>query len=125
MADLSNGINDEDEATRVSTLLLRLTKTYNCHISTVIHQNKNDNFATGHLGSAVTKKAEIIISVTRDNSNKANSEVNCDMSRSIDFEPFLFSINTDGLPEISGQKPVKVVQSYYDKEIEDPNYVPF
>lgn len=104
IADLSNGINDEDEATRVSTMLLRLTKVYNCHICTVIHQNKNDNFATGHLGSAVTKKAEIIISVLKDGSDRAQSEVNCDNSRGVDFDPFTFRINGDGLPEIIAKK---------------------
>lgn len=100
IADLANAINDEIEATRVSTMLLRLTKVYGCHISTVIHQNKNDNFATGHLGSSIMKKAEIIISVTKNSSDKTMSEVNCDMSRAIDFEPFNIRINEDGIPEV-------------------------
>lgn len=100
IADLASGINDEDEATRVVSLLLRWTKDYECHIATVIHQNKNDNFATGHLGSAIMKKTEIIISVTKDPQNFNESTVECPDSRSIGFKPFKLVINRDGLPEI-------------------------
>lgn len=100
IADLATAINDEDEATRVVSLLMRWTKDYHCHISTVIHQNKNDNFATGHLGSSITKKCEIIISVTKDETDPFSSIVNCDMSRGVDFKPFKLYVNKEGLPEI-------------------------
>lgn len=115
IADLALGINDEEEATRVTTILLQLTKIYNCHISAIIHQNKNDNFATGHLGSAIMKKAEIIISVAKNCADKRMGDVNCDMSRGIDFDPFSFIINFDGLPEVCGyEKPT--VSNVYQKE---------
>lgn len=117
IADLANGINDEDEATRVSTLMLKWSKIYNCHIATVIHQNKNDNFATGHLGSSIMKKAEIIISVTKIEKNI--SEISCDLSRGIDFEAFQITINRDGIPEVLGNITKKVVPSYYDIDKED------
>ena len=42
VADLVNAINDEVEATKIVTMLLKYTALYNCHISTVIHQNKNN-----------------------------------------------------------------------------------
>lgn len=121
IADLAVGINEEEEATRVATMLLKLTKNYNCHISTVLHQNKNDNFATGHLGSAIMKKAEIIISVTKDNSNPYLSEVNCDMGRGVDFESFEFRINEDGMPEIIDKNAIidniaNTKSNYYETE---------
>jgi hypothetical protein len=101
IADLAYAINDEIEATRVSSMLLRLTKVYDTHICVIIHQNKNDNFATGHLGSSIMKKAELIMSVTKGKSNKNISQVNCDMIRGVpDFQPFDIIINQDGLPEI-------------------------
>lgn len=108
VADLANAINDELEATRVSTMFLRLTKVYNCHISTVIHQNKNDNFATGHLGSSIMKKAEMLISVSKSKTESGISEVNCDYSRGADFEPFEMSINEHGIPEIKGNIKKKI-----------------
>jgi len=108
VADLANAINDELEATRISTMFLRLTKVYNCHISTVIHQNKNDNFATGHLGSSIMKKAEILISVSKSKCENNISEITCDYNRGIDFEPFEMLINEEGIPEIRGQIKKKV-----------------
>ncbi len=119
IADLANGINDEDEATRVVTILLRLSKTHNCHIVTVLHQNKNDNFATGHLGSAVMKKAEIVISVSKSKDIPHSSEVSNDMSRGVDFEPFQVTINQDGIPEITGVSKRKAYTPEFDNEKED------
>lgn len=101
IADLANAINDEVEASRVVTCLMKWTKTYNVHICTVIHQNKNDNYATGHLGSSILKKAECVISVTKDESDNTRSEVNCDLIRgTYDFDKFAFIINDKGLPEV-------------------------
>ena len=102
VADLANAINDELEATRISTMFLRLTKVYNCHISTVIHQNKNDNFATGHLGSSIMKKAEILISVSKSKTENGVSEVTCDYNRGVDFEPFDMFIDGEGIPKVKG-----------------------
>jgi len=133
IADLATAINDEEEATRVTTMMLRLTKQYNCHISTVIHQNKNDNFATGHLGSSIMKKAEMLMSVMK-SKETGLSDVTCDLSRGIDFEPFCFSVNSDGIPEISGT-PVRTksdpivpsfeIQGYINTKENDPDYCPF
>lgn len=97
IADLGKAINDEEEATRVTGLLLKWSKNYDCHIATILHQNKNDNFATGHLGSSVMKKAEIVFSVTKDNDS---SKINCDFSRGIDFNEISFTIDETGIPVI-------------------------
>jgi hypothetical protein len=103
IADLANAINDEIEASRIVTLLLRWTKEYNCHICTVIHQNKRDSFATGHLGSSIMKKAEAVISVDKSETNGTTSVVSCDLIRGVyDFEPFSFQIDDEGLPVIIG-----------------------
>ncbi len=120
IADLATAINDEDEATRVATMLLRLTKQYNCHIVTVLHQNKQNDFATGHLGSAVTKKAEIIISVTKTD-DAAVSNIKCDMSRALDFDKFSIMIDDKGFPQACECIPEteieeKIYTSYYDKD---------
>jgi len=101
IADLAVAINDEEEASRVVSLLMRWSKIYNCHIVVVIHQNKNDNYATGHLGSSVTKKAETIIEVTKDNESYSRSHVSCNMIRgAADFDDFIFEINEHGLPVV-------------------------
>ncbi len=122
IADLATAINDEDEATRVSSILLRLTADYQCHIVTVLHQNKNDNFATGHLGSMVMKKAELIVSVTRCREDKDSSIVESDYSRGIDFDSFMMTINWDGIPEMGEgiQFTKKEKKTFNGKEEENP-----
>lgn len=101
ITDLATAINDEMEATRVVSLLLKWTKVYNCHISVVIHENKNDSYATGHIGSAILKKAEAIIGVEKDTEDKYKSKIICDMIRGVaDFEDFVLEIDDKGIPEI-------------------------
>lgn len=111
IADLATAINDEIEASRVVSLLMKWTKLYNVHIIVIIHQNKNDNYATGHLGSAILKKSECIISVTKDPDNSLRSEVSCDLIRGAsDFDNFAFVINDNGLPEIEVNESVNYTQ---------------
>lgn len=101
IADLANAINDEIEASRVVSLLLKWTKVYNLHIIVIIHQNKNDNFATGHLGSSIMKKAECVMSVTKDTTDASRSEVKCDYIRgAMEFDDFSIIIDEAGMPYV-------------------------
>ena len=105
IADLAKGNNDEEEAIRVSSLLMRWTKQYDCHIMTAIHQNKADNWATGHLGSAILKKAEMVIGIEKDDADKSQSVVSCQFARGVtEFEDFTLSIDSDGLPVFNDGK---------------------
>lgn len=126
IADLAFAINDELEATRVSTMLLRLTKDYHCHITTVIHQNKQDNFATGHLGSSIMKKAEIIIEASKNTANKYLTDVASNISRGPEFEPFCIGINERGLPYVAedGVANAHANETFRTDELHD-NEAPF
>lgn len=101
IADLAKANNDEEEATRVVSLLMRWTKQYNCHITTIIHQNKNNEHATGHLGSFILKKAECVIAVQKDENDFRRSTVECQLIRgAADFNNFEIEIDENGLPQI-------------------------
>ncbi len=101
IADLATAINDEEEASRVVSLLMKWTKMYNCHITVIIHQNKNDNYATGHLGSAIIKKAECVISVQNSPNDNYKSEVSCDLIRGApSFDDFEIEIDDHFMPSI-------------------------
>lgn len=120
VADLANAINDELEASRVVGLLMRWTKIYQVHITTIIHQNKNDNFATGHLGSGVMKKSECVISVEKDPKVKNCSKISCDLIRGVqDFDDFTLEINHDGLPIFyyEERKVPKIDKMFQDEEV--------
>ena len=69
IADLVNDANDLREANQVVSKLLNWSKVLNCHIINVIHQTKGAGYATGHLGSAVTKKCETVLKCTADRDN--------------------------------------------------------
>jgi len=100
VADLAKSINNEEEAISIVKNLEKLSNEYDLHFCCNVHQNKNDSFATGWLGSQLMKKAETIIKVTKDVTDNSISHVEPDLMRGEDFEPFSFQINSSGLPEI-------------------------
>lgn len=96
---LTIGINDEAEATSLTSKFLKWTSDYNIHLILLLHQNKNDLNARGHIGTEVLNKAETTLSVTKDAKNDIFI-VSCEYSRDIPFDDFGFSI-VDGLPVAS------------------------
>ena len=98
--DLVRNINSEEEATDIASKLMKWTYDLNLHIITVIHMNKGDKSARGHIGSEIQNKSETVISVTKDITDKTISNVKHEFARGMDFEDFTFTI-TGGLPDIS------------------------
>ena len=70
------------------------------HILTVIHVNKGDKNATGHLGGELTKKGETVAEVSRDKKFKNISLVKPTECRGMEFADLAFSIDDKGMPEI-------------------------
>ena len=124
IADLVSALNDELEATRVTSMLLKYTALYNTHVSVVIHENKANDYATGHIGSAVLKKAEIIISVTKCKNIPDSPDVVCDYSRGYGFEPFVMTINEHGYPYVNSNAKATSVKekAFYEEVIIDPPF---
>jgi hypothetical protein len=98
--DLITSINDEQEATMVSSKLLKWTEELNIHIVVVLHKNKTNNDARGHIGSELLNKAETVLSVTKSTEDKDISIVESQESRNTDAQQFAFEIDKDGLPKI-------------------------
>jgi hypothetical protein len=98
--DLINDINSPEDATFIATKLLKWTANAGCHIVTVLHQNKGDTNARGHVGTELINKAETTISVARDEKDKSVSTVTAEYCRDREFEPFAIRITETGLPEI-------------------------
>lgn len=95
--DLVTSINDEQQATMIITKLMKWSEDRNIHIIVVLHQNKSNAFARGHLGTELINKAELVLSVTKQNVNEEISIVKPEFSRDIQPEPFAFTV-IDGLP---------------------------
>jgi len=99
--DLVTSINDEAEATMIASKLLKWTEEKNIHIVNVLHQNKSDNNARGHIGTELINKAETVLSVTKNEQDKDISIVEAQMCRNREPEPFAFEINENGLPVLA------------------------
>lgn len=97
--DIVTSINDEEQATDLANKLLKWTEERRIHIITVLHQNKSDFNARGHIGTELINKAEITVSVTVDSHDKEISKVESEYCRHKEFEPFAIRINDNGLPE--------------------------
>ena len=72
----------------------------NIHIHTILHQNKGDENARGHIGTELSNKAETVLQVEKDSKNPDISTVKTAHIRAVDFEPFAFRINEEALPEL-------------------------
>lgn len=96
--DLITSINDESEATMVASKLLKWTEERNIHIITVLHQNKSDTNARGHIGTELINKAETVLSITKEESNPDISTMKAEFCRNREPDPFSFEIDPDGLP---------------------------
>lgn len=97
--DFVYDINSPGESTDVISRLMRWTDDRQIHIHTILHQNKNDEHARGHIGTELNNKAETIMQVEVDKEDKNISVVEAVHIRDREFEPFAFRINEEVLPE--------------------------
>ena len=95
VADLVSDVNNLEQSNEVSQKLLEWSGNENCHIITVLHRNFGSNKPTGHLGSAVLKKAETVVFVEKEDDAVL---VTSEYSRNQPFENFAFEVNADWLP---------------------------
>jgi hypothetical protein len=121
--DLIHDINDPKDATKLATLILQWTANNDLHLITVLHQNKGDNNARGHVGTEMINKAETVISVEVDKQDKRVSIVNPTECRDMDFPGFAFTINPDGLPELLSDYELNA-KGTTAKKMFDPNQYP-
>ena len=96
--DLLYDINNSQEAVETTGLLMKWTNDLDIHCICVIHQNKGDNNARGHLGTELINKGDTIISVTKQEMENDLSVVEPEYCREKDFDPFAFKIDDNGLP---------------------------
>jgi hypothetical protein len=119
LKDLVDDINNAVEGTNVCGYLMQWTHDYNCHITIVIHENKADTNARGHIGTEVENKAEVVVSVTEIQGNWKSSDVKFDFCRSIKPEPFIITIE-DNLPYVDDYIPEsskRPQMNYYESHI--------
>ena len=65
IVDVAKGVNEEEEAIALVSRLMKISADLNLHLVTVLHENKNDRGAKGHLGSYLVQKSETVYGVSR------------------------------------------------------------
>lgn len=108
--DLVSSINEEKDAIEISANLLKWTEEKNIHILNVLHQNKGNEHARGHLGTELINKAETVFSVTKSSENENISIVKAEFCRNKEPKPFAFEI-IDGLPVLVEDFEIKTTAS--------------
>lgn len=98
--DLITSINDEEQASMINTKLLKWSEYYHCHITVVLHQNKQDNNARGHVGAELVNKGQTTMSVNKDEINDEMSYVKFDYCKDKNPESFGFTVNESDLPVV-------------------------
>jgi hypothetical protein len=94
--DLITDINNPEQATFITSWLMKVTSEAELHICTVLHQNKSDANARGHLGTEIVNKGQTILSVKKDD---GFSIIEAEQCRDKEFEPFAFKVDNN-LPYI-------------------------
>jgi len=95
--DLVKDFNSPDESSNIVNLLMKWSSLYECHICSVLHENKIGGQLRGHLGTEIVNKSETVIGVS---SSGNVSTVKPLFTRNMPFEEFYFTINMEGLPEL-------------------------
>ena len=97
--DLMLDINNSTEATRLVDDLMKWTGERNIHLHTVLHLNKGDDNARGHIGTELNNKAECVLQVTKDSVDADRSEVAPAIIRSKPIDKFAFRLTeqADGI----------------------------
>lgn len=98
--DLITSINDEEQASMITSKVMKWSEEKNIHIAMVLHTNKGDNNARGHLGTELTNKSETVISIGKDDEITEQMLVKPEYCRSREFTPFGFKIDEYGIPYI-------------------------
>lgn len=94
--DLVLDINSPEEATTITGDLMRWAELHSCHIVNIIHQNKGDGHARGHLGSELINKSECVLKVTQNDAMEIVVEP--EFTRGLPFNSIAFTRDDNGLP---------------------------
>lgn len=105
----SKGVNDEEEATAIASKLLQWTSDKNCHIACVLHENKNDRNAKGHLGSYLVQKAETTISLAKSETRPGASDIVPEYTRNKEFPPMIMTIEGYDSISLEMQEPIESI----------------
>lgn len=96
--DFMKDINNTEESNDLLMWLEEITLD-GTHVISILHLNKTDENARGHIGTELVNKAETIFKLTLDKKN-GYTVVSCERARDEGFEDFAFTHDMHGQPRI-------------------------
>jgi hypothetical protein len=114
--DLVTDINDAAQATEVVGKLMKWSYEKSCHICCVLHQNKADENARGHIGTELVNKSETVLSINKLTRDPMCSEVKSMYTRGHEIQEFNFSI--EGNVPVVKHDAVRSFERQYETEKE-------
>ena len=90
-------INDQRYATKLTNKLLQWTTEFKCHITGILHTNPDSKKPRGALGTEMINKCASVMHVE---ARSTKSRVSPLFSRDKEFNPFIFTVDTQGSPRI-------------------------
>lgn len=115
--DIVFDINDQREATIAVNCLMRWSDELQLHLINVLHQNKNDLNARGHLGTELVNKSESVISIEKDDEQSIIKSLQL---RDRDFKDMAFSIDAMDCPYLLESYQATERISKYNDPAEQP-----
>lgn len=115
--DLMLDFNDLRETTKIVNWLMMLMDKYNCHLSLILHLNKTDTSARGHLGTELINKCECALVIEKDEHDSSLSTVRPSETRGEQFKAIRMEI-IEGYPYFNGfvdEIPEKRAKTYEEK----------
>jgi len=97
--DLVFDINSPEEATLMLGDLMRWAEEFDCHILSILHLNKGNDSARGHLGTEMINKSETVMKVELEE-DKRLIVCSPEYTRSEPFQSFAFDRDDRGMPQI-------------------------
>lgn len=99
--DLITDVNDSEESNQIVSDLMAWSTNYDLHILNILHENKSNQNARGHLGTELQNKCETVIRISKDEKVEDISIIEGQDTRGLGFDPIAFEINGDGIPVAS------------------------
>ena len=94
----------------MASKLLQWTSEKDCHISVVLHENKNDRNAKGHLGALLTQKAETAVSLAKSEDTPSASDIVAEYTRNIEFPSMEMVITSYDSIELTEKEPLQKIE---------------
>ncbi len=91
--DLITSINDEEQATMISSKLLKWSTERKIHINCILHMNKGDNNARGHVGTELMNKSLTVLGINKVEGSEEFSVIEPIATRGKEFKPVVFGID--------------------------------